>query len=244
MRTKLLLLNLVLLTLAAWLAWRIRERWLEARVREQKVLGAKVKPEVQPVPPLGRPPQPLASGSYAEVAQKMLFARDRNPNVIIEAEPPKPQPPLPVTHGLMDLGDGPVIILSEKAGGAPRGYMAGEKVGEYTLAAVNYEEIVLEWEGQQIKKKISELQSKEPTPERTAAQERRAQAASAQAAPAAQKTTVSTPASQTGPGQTVGGNFRACIPGDPSPPGSVSGGYRKEVFETPFGKACRWVLVQ
>ena len=111
MRKKLLLLNLVLLSLAAGLAWRMRERWLEARAREQKVLGAKVKPEVRPGPALSRPPQPLASGSYAEVAQKMLFARDRNPNVIIEAEPPKPQPPLPVAHGLMDLGDGPMITF-------------------------------------------------------------------------------------------------------------------------------------
>jgi hypothetical protein len=49
---------------------------------------------------------------------------------------------------------------------------------------------------------------------------------------------------QTGPGVTMGGDFRACIPGDPTPVGTVIEGYRKIESNTPFGKACRWELVR
>lgn len=241
MKKRLLLLNLVMLALIAGAAWKLRERWQEGRLWEQKVLQRKAKAEPQPRPSVGRPPQPVASGAYGEVAQKMLFAKDRNPNVIIEEAAPKPQPPLPVAEGVLDFGDGPVIMMSPRQGEPARGYMAGDAVGDYTLVALNYEEIVLEWEGQQMKKRISELIQRAPVVERAA--DRRAAAAKTQTIAAAPPTTVSTQP-QSGPGVTLGGDFRACIQGDPTPPGTVMEGYRKLVSDTPFGKACRWELVR
>lgn len=251
MRKKLVVLDVVLLALIAGAAWQLRERYLEDRARDARVLRKRVKAEPAPLAAPARPPQPVASGTYGEVAQKMLFAKDRNPNVIIEAAPAKPQPPLPVAHGVMDLGDGPVILLSEKPGDAHRGYMPGDKIGEFKLVAVNYEEVIFEWDGQQFKKSISDLIGKAPAQQQTPAQaqasdrlDRRTPAAASSQSAAAAQTTVVAPVNQTGPGQTIGGDFRACNPADTSPPGTVAEGYKKEVFDTAFGKACRWVVVR
>ena len=48
----------------------------------------------------------------------MLFDRSRNSTVVVEVPPPpppKPMPPLPAYHGMMNLGDGPVAVMSVNA---------------------------------------------------------------------------------------------------------------------------------
>ncbi len=242
MKKKLLLLNLVLLALVAGAVWKLRERWLEGQAWERKVMRAQAKVEPQPPLAVARPPQPVAAATYGEVAQNLLFARDRNPNVVIEESAPKPPPPLPVAHGVMDFGDGPVIMLTPRSGEPAQGFMAGDAVGDYKLVALNYEEIVLEWEGQQLKRKISELIARAPVVEK--APERRGAATTTQTVAAASQQTTVSAQQQTGPGVTMGGDFRACIPGDPTPVGTVIEGYRKIESNTPFGKACRWELVR
>ncbi|MCS7316027.1 MAG: hypothetical protein RMI94_11600, partial [Bryobacterales bacterium] len=110
MKRRLLVLNLALAALAALAGWRVRARWLEARHREAMVLGQQVKP-LPPPPYAALPaPEPLRAADYIEAAEKMLFSRDRNPTVVVEAPPEKPLPPLPVLYGVMDLGDGLTAI--------------------------------------------------------------------------------------------------------------------------------------
>jgi hypothetical protein len=46
-----------------------------------------------------------------------------------------------------------------------------------------------------------------------------------------------------GPGLDVGGQERPCAPDDSSPAGTIVGGYRKVVSQSPFSKICRWVPV-
>jgi hypothetical protein len=60
-------------------------------------------------------------------------------------------------HGVLDLGDGTMAIMSEGPKGPHRDYQPGDKVGEFKLVAVNNEELVLEWEGQTITKKVDEI---------------------------------------------------------------------------------------
>jgi hypothetical protein len=62
-------------------------------------------------------------------------------------------PALPLFHGLLDLGDGPIAIMSDGPKGPHRDYQPGDKVGAFKLVAVNNDELVLEWEGQTITKK-------------------------------------------------------------------------------------------
>jgi hypothetical protein len=96
LKRRLLLLDLILAALTALAGWRARQQWLEARHREAMVLGQQVKPlPPPPVTPLPVP-EPVRAAQYIEIAEKMLFSRDRNPTVIIEKPPEKPLPPLPV----------------------------------------------------------------------------------------------------------------------------------------------------
>lgn len=228
-------LNLALIVLIAGASWRLRQNWIESQERQQKILGEEAEPETTPVAPVPQPPGRLTAAAYEQIAQQMLFSRDRNPNFAVEIEAPKPMPPLPVAHGVVNFGEGPVAILSAEPGAPHRGFMTGETVGEFKVVGLNHEEIVLEWDGRQIKRKFSELQSAASAPE--AAME-----AVRQPAPA--KPTVEAPAREHGPGAVMAGEVRACVPGDTSPPGTVRNGLRKLVSDTPFGKVCRWEPVQ
>ena len=58
---------------------------------------------------------------------------------------------------MVDLGDGPMAIMSEGPKGPHRDYQPGDKVGAFKLVAVNNDELVLEWEGQTITKKVDEI---------------------------------------------------------------------------------------
>lgn len=241
MKKRLILLDLALVALIALAGWRLRGNWLEARKRESVVLRVPQKPlPPPPYAPLARV-EPLAAAAYVDVAQKMLFSPDRNPTVVVEAAKPKPLPAFPVAHGVLNLGDGPVAILSEKTGSPHRGYHPGEKVGEFKLAGVSPQELVFEWEGQRITKRVEELR------ERTASETGATSAPGAESVrPAAMQATSVTvaPERPLGPGESAGGGVRACQPGDSTPPGTVVDGMRKMVSVSPFGKVCRWEPVK
>jgi hypothetical protein len=237
MRRKLVLLNLALLALALATAWELRVRWVEGKDQERKALQPNVKAAEAIAPALPRGPQPASAAAYSEVAQKMLFSRDRNPDVAVDVAPPKPVPPFPVAYGVMDLGSGPIAMLSLRAGAPGRQYSAGDKVGEFTLVALNNEELLLEWEGQRFLKKVSELKSE------TAKQPAAAEAATPAATPAGSSVSAGS-APTSGPGLQLTDEVKACVQGDATPAGTVRDGYRKVVSPTPFGVACRWELVK
>jgi hypothetical protein len=241
LRRNLWLVDLILFALVILAAIALRERWVEGHAREEALLKRLVPTPAAPVIEPLSPPGRSAATQYLDVAQRMVFSRDRNPDVILDPPapppPPKPMPQLPVAYGVMNLGDGPTAILSDKPGGQHHGYKTGEKVGEFKLVALNNHEIVFEWEGKYVKKKIEELADRRPTIEVRPAEES-SQAASAQAQP----TTVGR---NTGPSTTdMGNSTRACVPGDSAPAGTVQDGLRKVISKTPFGESCRWEPVK
>jgi hypothetical protein len=89
----------------------------------------------------------------------MLFAKDRNPTVVVEVkpEPPKPMPKLPALYGVMNLLDGTTAIMSEKPETRHVGVRPGEKIGEFTLVAVDRDEITFAWEGKEVTRKIDAM---------------------------------------------------------------------------------------
>src|SRR6185295_17971778 len=106
MNRKILLLNLALLALLGTLGWMLRAHWQQARAEHLATLAKAPRVNAQLPPPAPVPPQPAVPANYLEVAQRMLFSKDRNPNVIIEAPPPppppkpeEPPPPRPVYFG-------------------------------------------------------------------------------------------------------------------------------------------------
>jgi hypothetical protein len=234
LKRKLLLINVALAALTALAGTHARQKWLEARKREEVVL--RVKPKPLPPPPFSplAAVEPVSAADYSEVAQQMLFSPDRNSTVVLEVAPPKPMPALPVVHGVVDIGEGPTAIMSAKSGGAHRGVHVGERVGEFKLVRLSGDEIVLEWDGHEVRKKVEELidRSAPPAPEQSGA--------AAQAArPAASAAAVASP-QQAGPGVDVGDQKRSCQPGDNTPAGAVQNGFRKVEIDSPFGKRCWW----
>jgi hypothetical protein len=235
---KLLLLNLVLAALTALAAWQLRQQWIVAQQRDAAVLAKSVSPA--PPPPAGETPapEPLSAAAYIEIAQQMLFSRDRNPVVEVEtapAPPPKPMPPAPVFRGAMNFGEGPIAILSEKPDAPHREYRIGQPVGEFKLVSVSAREAVLEWEGKQVVSRREELAERREGDQ----QQRPRPAVERTAAPPAAAVKV-----QAGPGVEIGKGLRACLPNDSTPPGAVVNGLRKVVTDSPFGAVCRWEPVQ
>lgn len=239
MRRRLWLLDLTLVALIALAGTALRQRWLEGRSREEALLKQMVPVAPPPVLPPLPGVAPSAAAQYNEVAQLMLFSRDRNPNVILDPPPapppPKPMPNLPLAYGVLNLGGPPLVIMSEKPGAQHRGYRQGEKIGEFTIHSFNNYEIVLEWEGKYVKRKIEEMSDRklvamtpanEPPP--------------AAAAPPPSGPTNLANVGNAGPGADNGNQTRACVPGDTTPPGTVQDGFRKVVSKTPFGDSCRW----
>ena len=245
MSRKLFLLNLLLIALVGGAAWHLRQSWQEAGTRQRGFLERAVPAAAAPATPKIDPVAPASAASYTEVATKMLFSRDRNPNVIVEEPKPKPVPQFPVAYGVLLFGDTATAFLSEAPGKPQKSYRTGEKVGPFKLAAMTQKELVLEWEDKTFTKTVEELKPK------------------ADAAPAPQpgskstelpkNTSAVTPSEKIleiqksmtkDVGIDVGGTDRVCVPGDTAPPGTVTNGFRKVVTQTPFGQSCRWVPVR
>jgi len=239
LKQRLLLLNLVLVALLALAGLRLRSTGESAAARERSVHRRDPAPvAARPEAPLVRA-APLVAGDYASVAQKMLFAQDRNPNVIVDAAPVKIMPPLPVAHGTMELGGAVMALLSETPAAPHRAYMAGDNIGVFKLLSVSREELTLEWEGRKITRRLAELM------EAGARAGSPGAASQADAAPAASTGTTTIQTVTPGqPGIQTDTDARACQPGDSSPDGTISDGYKKIVQRTPFGNSCHWRAVK
>lgn len=239
MNRKILLLNLGLLALLGTLGWILRARWIEARAQHQATLAKAARPSAQLPPPSPAPPEPAVSANYLDVAEKTLFSKDRNPNVIIEVVPEPPQkpeeppPPRPAYYGQMGLGE-PVAFLSGEKG-VQKGFRVGEAVGPFKLVAFNRETITFEWNGKTLEYPLAELKPKVPV------------AGAQSGAPAF------APAQIVSAGPVIGitqdknpvlgmqnGDIRSCVTGDNSPSGTVKDGFRKSVIPGPFGPMCQW----
>jgi hypothetical protein len=238
LRRKLVLLNVVLAGLIGGAAWRLRVEWLAARQHEKAVLGQLVKAAA--APPFSALPgsQPVVPVQYQDIAQKDLFTKDRNPNVAIEPPPapppPPPMPALPVLRGVLNIG-GIAAIMSENPRAPQKEVRPGGVIGEFKLLAVNNQEIILEWKGEQIRRRVEELFDHsviEPPP--TAAV-----AAPAGGAALGQSSANMTPKIGS-PGVDIGNGRKACLPGETTPDGTVVQGLKKVSWETPFGKGCAW----
>jgi hypothetical protein len=239
LKRKLLILNLGLAVFLAYAGFALRQEWLAEKAREAAELNRALKPAAPPpFNPLAVAP-PVAPAGYAAIAQETLFDRSRNPNVVIETPPPpppKPMPPLPVYHGQMNIGTGPMAILSMTANSAHQGLHPGESIGPFKLVDINSDEITLEWEGKTIRKNVDELLDRSATQQQAAAPAVRSEQPAAPALappPPAAKSAI-------GPGADTGAGFKRCEPNDSTPAGTVVDGYRKVVSPTPFGEACRW----
>jgi hypothetical protein len=235
---KLLILDVVLAAAAVYAGFQFRSQWLAAKAREAAVLNQKPAPLPAPqFTPLATAP-PVLSAGYAEIAQKLLFDRSRNSTVVVEVPPPpppKPMPPLPVYHGMMNIGDGPAAILSINAASPQMEVHPGEEIGPFKLVDVNTREIALEWDGKVIHKTVDEILDR--TTRQVVAD---ANGPGSEGSPPPALPVIKTPL---GPGEDTGRGFKVCNMNDSTPDGTVVDGFQKVSIRTPFGTVCRWDAV-
>lgn len=237
MSRKLWLLNLVLVALAVAAGLQLRSRWAADRARATAKLH---KPLAKiGAPPFTPAPEPTAAlpANYINVAQKDLFDPSRDPDVPVEAPPPPPppppMPPLPVYHGAMNFGDGPLAIMSVTASAKHEAIKPGEMIGPFKLVDITRTDLTLEWNGRLVRKELWELQSRS-LPAVAAAAPRTENAAPAPPPKPAVRQ------ESKGPGEAYNTGSRGCQPGDTDPVGTVKDGFKKVSVATPFGPACLW----
>ena len=240
--------NILLAVCATAGIYELRREWTETKAKEQLVLRRHINPPKTDLAAPPAKPAPFQATSYTDVAQKMLFSKDRNPNIEIVAPPappppppPPPMPALPHVYGVLGLPSGPVAIMTEKAGAPQRKIKQGDNIGDFKVAKLDTKHITLTWMDKTIDKSIDELLDRTAPPTADAAPARGA--APPPAAPAAPSSPPVDPKLGIEIG-APGNSVRACIPNDTSAPGTVLDGYRKSVEATPFGQACRWLPVK
>lgn len=265
MKHRILALNVALLVLTGAAAWQLKASWDEASERERRVFETAMQARNRVLaPPAMEPVQAASAAGYEQVAQQMLFSRDRNPNVVIEVAPPpppKPVPDLPVLFGVMTFGDDISLILAERQNGTQKAYRAGQAVGPFQLASVSRDKAVFKWEDKTIEKSLDELKLKPgekiqmaeaQVAERTGGTPAnlstlgasRAQIEAKQQQEAAGQQQSAGLQNRAAPGADSGAGFRTCQVGDTSPGGTISGGYRKVVTKSMMGLQCHWEQVR
>ena len=250
MKRKLWLLNLALLIVLLFLGHTLLQHWRDAHAREQKIVSETTRPAPPPNIPSRPMVQKLQPTSYADVAMKVLFSKDRSPDVIPDPPkpppPPPPVPPFPVAHGVMIWGDvPPTVILSNGANGEQQTYRVGDKVGEFEIASITDRQVVFAWDGRKFAKDISDLEA--PETASGSANQQQVQNTPPAAPPAP---SVQAMAPQVGPegGQNItdDGRTKTCDPNDPSPVGAIVNGYRKVRVVNPIAPNahfCQWQAV-
>jgi len=240
---KLILLNLALAAALFLIVHVLRQRWQEGEARRDRIEQTRIAPvHVEPLPP--RPMvQPLTPTAYVDVAQKVLFSRDRNPDVIPPPPAPPPPPPkipqFPAAHGVMIWGKAPPSIILSVGNDEQRVYRAGEKVGEFEIASIDQQHLVLTWNGQTFVKNISDLEALAAPPQG------QRQVADLPPPPVSAPPPV---APQNGPGIAMDpeGKMKTCDVTDTNPMGAVINGYKKVPLVNPMatgGHFCLWQSV-
>ena len=241
MKRKLWLLNILLVAAIALAGWQLRKEAREFHARERATLDKRPPVPAPPAPPPAAAPPTVTGAAYLGIAKDMLFSKDRNSQVIVDPpkppDPPKPLPPLPAVYGVMNIGDGPTVMMSEKSGGRQRGVHPGEKIGEFKLVSANSDELVLAFENRTVKKKVDELIDRGGV-------ESVVSAGPAGVAAGASSTPVPPPVGKPEPGVKLGDGLANCQANDPAPDGTIVNGMRKVVRQTPFGAACSWEAVK
>ena len=206
----------------------------------------------------------VRAGDYLPIVDRMLFSSDRNP-IIEVAEllqtTSEPRPPLPRLAGIMELGEGPVALMSPDLDSPATPIEVGEKVGVFTFLGMQGEKVLLQWQDEKIAAMPSELRgspandghrrasSKSAGGSRRTPRPSRGKMTTSQASAArAQSVQVKKPASKQ-PG-VIGGNYNIgadmgsgryrVARNDDSPAGTRYKGFIKRSLSTPFGTRYWW----
>ena len=133
---------------------------------------------------------------------------------------------------MMNLGDGPVAVMSVNARAPHQEVRPGEMIGPFKLVDVNSREITLEWDGKVIHKLTDEMEDRtaRDTSEHHAGPNRSGWRRRRLPPRPHRRDRAAIPA----------GVFAFANPTTAMPVGTVADGYRKNSVMTLFGPQCRW----
>jgi len=228
-----------LIGLNVLLGWLLARLWKDYRSRTEW-LSAGVVAQHAPAPSAGSN-QAAQPQSFVEIVDQNVFSPLRG------RQPAQPQdeakaPKLPLLYGTMNLGEGRFALMSPGDESPPisKRVLPGEQIGGYKLVSIGTSNVVVEWQEKKITLEIAEPASRGPgTAERTAT---------------TRSGMGTTAASNPNPVMTVGSvsggatPANAVNPRSPGPPpdvpvGTIIGGKRKVLLQTPFGMVPQWVDV-
>ena len=213
-----------------WKDYRSRTQWLDAGAAAQ-------------------PPATLAAGrsqagepqSFVEIVDRNLFSPQRGrPQSQSQEEAKAPKPPF--LFGTMNLGNGWFAMMAPGDQPSPvsKRVLPGEEIGGYKLVSIGTSNVVIEWQEKKITLDISESARRVPgNVEKTAS-------GSARFAPVSTSGSFTpTTARPTAPVSVAGSPSPVAQVGPPgvspdAPPGTVVGGKRKVLMQTPFGMIPQW----
>ena len=248
MKRKLLALNIALGVIILLAAAELVSRIQEAGERREALLGAATAKE-SPEFPAREQAAKLRPADYRPIVDRLLFSPDRNP--VIEVEEPveekSDRPAFPLLVGVMDLGDGPIAMMSETSRGNPRPVAVGEKVGEFTFLAAMEDHVTLEWSGRKFEVAHDELTGAEGNSAKPTAKTRTQRTALRRSAKTATPANLSGEKAKSvsskhyvGPPLTGQIGRRAADPNDGVADGTQSEGWVRRVRKTPFGSQHWW----
>jgi len=220
-----------LIALNVLLGWLLVVRWKEYRIGTQW-LSMGVAPQPPPASAAGtnRAGQPP---SFVDVVDANVFSPLRG-KVPVQAQEEAKAPKPPVLFGTMDLGSGRFALMSPGDQSPPlsKRVLPGGEIGGYKLVSIGTSNVVVEWQDKRITVEITQAASRGPSvpgseTARVAAGNASGSVTTVGSAPGAAK-----PAGVAGPGQP--GAFADV------PAGTVVGGKRKVVVNTPFGPSVQW----
>ncbi len=252
MKSGLAIAAVALIAVSAVIVWHGRAEWRAAEAKRAKLFAPVKAAAPPPLVPAPRPEVPQAV-KYADIANRNLFSKDRNPNIVVP--PPKPveekkMPPLPVVYGVLGLPSGTRAIMAVKVGESSRPVRAGDTVGEFRIVSLDTRNITFDWDGKDISKPVDELIDRSGPVQAAPNQPAPAQAAPIQPPAGGLQPTNQKPETTTLNNPKFGpelggpaGSVRGCVPGESSPAGTVVDGYRKQVVPGPFGigTQCSWI---
>jgi len=238
MSRKLIALNIVLVLVAIYAGVLFHSQWQAAKAREAELRNAKVKPanvgRLEPLPNAGA----VLATTYQDVAMKNLFHPSRNPNIPpVVPPPPPPKPPMPMLpkyYGTMNIGDGPMALLSVTAGAPANAVKPGERIGAFKLVDINTVDITFEWNDEIVRRTLDQVTDRTI---QAAAPSGGGDSRSAAAPPPAAAPVVK---SALGPGPMTNQGVATCQPNDNMAFGTIQNGLKKVERQTPFGAACVW----
>jgi hypothetical protein len=216
------------------LSWCLGRLWKDYRNRTQWLYaGAPAQP---PATLVAGPNQAGQPQSFVEIVDRNVFSPLRGsplPQSQEEAKAPKP----PFLFGTMNLGNGWFALMAPGDQPSPvsKRVLPGEEIGGYKLVSIGASNVVLEWQEKKITLDISESARRVPgNVERTAS-------ASPRPAPGSAPSPVRSIAPVFGGAASVPAP-RLGPPGvsPDAPPGTVVGGKRKVLVQTPFGPLVQW----